>query len=145
MVIAERVAARFKAQLKTADVPKPKSVYDKIPEAHRPFGWATPAPLMGGEVPMPWRVAHADRAEDLLKKMFPQFRDIYVTYDDELRGRLTLWIGLRDNRDRAAHAARLEEMAAGLQKASLKVLLKTGTPYSRLYLVDDLPKDVLRR
>jgi len=128
-----------------AQVPKPRSVYDKVPEALRPFGWATPAPVVKGEMPMPWRVAHADRAKDFLKKHFPEFHDSYVDYGDSaFRGRLTLWVGLRDNRDREAHAARMQELAGNLEKAGFKTLFKTQGGRPVLYLVDDLPKDVLK-
>lgn len=158
--IASRVATRYKVAVAMPEpgnwtvkdlqewydhVPKPKSVYDHLAEAVRPFGWATPAPVMSGEMPKPWRVAHADRAKDLLKKLFPESKDAYVDYGDGLfRGRLQLWVGLRDNRDPEAHAVRMDDLAEGLQKAGLKIRYQRQGNRVTLYLLDDLPKDVLK-
>lgn len=155
-----RVAARFKAAMEMpepgkwtikdleewhAQTPKPRSAYDKVPEAQRPFGWSTPAPATKGEMPKPWRVAHADRATALLKKMFPQHKDIYVDYGDgAFRGKLQLWVGLRDNRDAEAHSARMEEVADGLQKANYKIRFQKQGNRVVLHLLDDLEKDVLK-
>ena len=159
--LAQRVAARYAAALKMpepgnwtiqelerwhAQSPKPKSVYDKVPDRMRPFDWSTPAPVISGEMPKPWRVAHADRAGILLSRLFPQYDDIYVDYGDGLfRGRLQLWVGLRDNRDAVAHAARTEELADGLQKAHFKIRYQHPGNRPVLYLVDDLERDILKK
>lgn len=156
--IAQRVAARFKAAMEMpqpgrwtakeleewhAQTPKPRSLYDKVPEAMRPFGWATPAPTAPGEIPNPWRVHYIDRTLLLLKKLFPEQKDLYTDHaDGTFRGREQVWIGLRDNRDAEAHAARMEQLADGLMKVHYKIRFQRG-PRPVLHLVDDLEKYVL--
>lgn len=128
-----------------AQTPKPRSAYDRIPEDLRPFTWSTPAPVIEGEMPAPWRVAHADHALALLKKKFPTFKDIYVDYGDgSFNGRQQLWVGLRDNRDREGHAARMQELAEGMEQAGLKTRIQRQGQRVVVHLIDDLPKDVLK-
>jgi len=136
-----RIASRFK---RLADVPKPKSRYDRFPKNLRPFGWSTPAPTLSGETtPAPWRVSYADTALALLKKLSPH-RDIYVDYEsDTSKGRLQLWVGLRDNRDREDHTKRLWELVGTLQDAGCSVRVREAGDRVYVYLVDDLKKDVL--
>jgi hypothetical protein len=91
---------------------------------------------------MPWRVAHADRALDWLKGMFPYRRDIYTDHNNDYRGRLTIWVGLRDNRDKQDHMARLKEMTDSLSIAGYSVALDRNGSY--FLLLDDIQRDVLR-
>lgn len=118
----------------------PKSVWDTLGR-ESPFRWATPAANIDGSFPEPWRVADKDAALDLLRKTFPQNRDIYVEYESDLwRGFARLWVGLRDNRDKAAHQARLKQMWTELGEQDLPAIFDQG----RLWLLDDVRKDVLR-
>lgn len=122
---------------------KPSSKWDHL-GANAPFGWATPARNVDGSVPIPWRVAHADRALAWLKGMFPKNPDIYTDYESDLyRGRLRIVVGLRDNRDKQAHEERLMEMFDRLREAHFPVVRSQGG-WGYLMLIDDLPKDVLR-
>jgi hypothetical protein len=88
----------------------PRSKYDRISRNMQAFSWATPARNVSGETPMPWRVVQKDEAYKWLRNLFPANKDLYVDYHPEKDGRMVLWVGLRDNRDQAAHAARIEEM-----------------------------------
>lgn len=112
------------------DVKKPKSVYD----ASGIFGWASPA----DNYAPPWRVAHADVALDYIKKLTGE-PDVYVEHDSERGGRMVLWVGLRDNRDKDAHEARLDEVERLLKVKRFKV--KRGRGFIRL--LDDLKRNVL--
>lgn len=150
--VADRVASRYVTTMRVAaralaamDMPKPRSIYDRLPDNIQPFGWSSPAPLASGQTPAPWRVAHADRARDLLKKMFPSFKDAYVDYGDgAFHGREQLWIGLRENRNVQEHANRIQELSDGLSEAGFKTRLESHGPRMVLHLVDDLPKNVLK-
>jgi len=112
------------------DAKKPKSVYD----ASGIFGWASPA----DNYAPPWRVAHADVALDYITKLTGE-PDVYVEYDSERGGRMALWVGLRDNRDKDAHEARLDDVERLLKGKRFKV--KRGRGYIRL--LDDLKRNVL--
>ena len=143
-----RLASKKTATFQTWDNPHespkgvryPRSKWD-IFGRKSPFRWATPAANIDGSFPEPWRVTDKDAALDLLKKTFPQNRDIYVEYESDLwRGFGRLWVGLRDNRDKAAHLARLQQMWTELGEQDLPALFEQG----RLWLLDDVKKDVLR-
>ena len=147
-LLASRTASQKTATFHTWDNPHespkgvryPKSKWD-IFGRKSPFRWATPAPNIDGSFPEPWRVADKDAALDLLRKTFPEHRDIYVEYESDLwRGFNRLWVGLRDNRDKAAHQARLQQMWTSLGEQDLWALFDQG----RLWLLDDVKKDVLR-
>lgn len=90
--------------------------------ARRIFGWASPAPMLDGTVPDAWRVTHRDAMERLLVALDYRLggpgyaRVAYVEHDGG-----SLWVGLVDNRDRAAHAAAVEQLAAELRGVGLKV------------------------
>jgi hypothetical protein len=121
---------------KTASLPRSK--WDRL----RIFRWSTPAPNVDGSVPNPWRVSDKDLALAWLKKMFDH-RDIYVEYEsDHYRGKVQLWVGLRDNRDRQAHHTRLLMMHDDLKKAGWPV--RRARDGSYLLLADDIERDALR-
>lgn len=126
--------------------PKPKSTYDRLPKDLRPFDWSTPAPTGPNEIPAPWRVAHADRAKEWLEKKFPAYRgDVYTDYGtNAVQGKLTIEVGLRDNRDKEIHASRLKQLAAALEAERIPVVVKERGGRVDVYLVDDLRKDALK-
>ena len=127
-----------------AGKPYPKSKYDKMQQFYRPFDWSTPAPV-GDHYPEPWRVAHADRLLNFLQRQFPQFKDLYTDYESDLyKGRQQIRIGLRDNRDSKKHKARMNEIAT-FYRDNLKLPIRWNPKRGYLYLVDDIPKDVLSR
>ena len=136
-VLMKALAGVDAVLLKTATK---SSKWDRVRPS--PFGWATPAANIDGTIPIPWRVAHARVALTWLKSEFPQNKDIVTDYHQEYRGRMSIWVGLRDNRDRRAHAARLTEMVASLRKRGFPVILDQDHRY--FLLVDDLDKNVLR-
>lgn len=125
-----------------AGVRYPKSDWDSAIRSSAVFRWATPASRMDGTFPEPWRVADKDAALKLLQKIAPTgCDDLYVDYESDLyRGRLQLWVGLRDNRDRAGHDSRLAELSGVLLDAGYPVRHEPG----RLWLVDDIEKSVLQ-
>jgi hypothetical protein len=133
--LVRRVAFRFVSATSN-------SFYDRLPESRRPFTWSTPAPDMSGKPIEPWRVVHKPEAQALMSYLFPgpQWKDLYVDFESDLyRGKGQLWIGLRDNRDRAAHSARLEQLYNALKSLGYPTRLEhRGGGYSALYLVDDL-------
>ena len=108
------------------------------------FRWSSPAPNIDGSVPKPWRVSDKDLALKWLKKMF-NFKDIYVEYESERYGKnqIKLWVGLRDNRDKAAHADRIMHMFDALRDARFPVIRSRDS--SHMFLVDDIDRDALRR
>lgn len=124
-------------------VPYPRSKWDHLGK-NSPFRWATPAFDMHTKTyPEPWRVADKDAALALLKHLFPHEKDIYTDYDSHMiQGKLTLWVGLRDNRDKAAHQQRLNTMFATLQHNHL--LASQNPRGGNIWLMDDVPKDILR-
>lgn len=127
-----------------AGVRYPKSVWDNATRSHAVFRWATPAANMDGTFPEPWRVADKGAALRFLKGIVPDgYEDLYVDYESDLhRGRLQIWVGLRDNRDRVAHAERLAYLADLLADEGYPVNDKVTS--GRLWLLDDVAKDVLR-
>lgn len=129
-------------QVSPKGVRYPRSKWDKL-GPNKPFDWATPAANMDGSFPEPWRVPHADRALVWLKRMFPQFDDLYTDYySDKFRGREQIWVGARDNRDRQAHYTKLLIIHDDLKKAGWPVRRSTDGRF--LLLVDDIERDVLK-
>lgn len=127
---------------------KPASKWDKLPEQLRPFGWATPARNIDGTTPIPWRVAYRDFGEDWLKAKFAkygEFKDLYVESEpDTYHGANRLWVGLRDNRNIIDHAERMEQIYLILKQGGWPVLFDDRGRYTKLWIVDDLPRNVLR-
>lgn len=121
--------------------PYPKSAWDRF--GRGPFRWATPAYDPWEErFPEPWRVTDKDEALSLLKKMFPEYRDLYTDFwSDQVKGRNTIWVGLQDNRNKLEHEGRLEDLYADISQRGLPVARKKGY----LLLVDDIEKNVLTR
>ena len=128
----------------TYDVKAPLSLYDSS-MAVPAFKWSTPAKNYDGSYPMPWRYADAEAAEKFLKgfarKRFPESqRDLYVVSNSDWAGYKTLWLGLRDNRDKQAHQARLEKIYRELTKAkAAKLRMEDGW----IMIIDDLKKEAL--
>jgi hypothetical protein len=123
----------------------PKSVWDRLPEAKRPFGWSTPARGPSGKYPEPWRTSDKDAALALLKSLGAD-RDIYTDYWSEDPDHMEIWVGYRDNRDGAAHAARIQALGDALKKKRLPFEFHQGSRGPEaITLVDDLKKYVLRR
>lgn len=140
-VTGQQIAPRT-ASMRTASDQRPKSKWDRLPLVKQPFGWASPAPGIDGTVPMPWRVTHADRALAWLKTQF-DYTDIYTDYEsDKYQGRERIWVGLRDNRDKQAHYTRLLLMHEELKEQGWPVMRDNRR--NALWLIDDLPRDVLR-
>ncbi len=129
---------------------KPRSVWDRIQnDRMRPFTWATPAPLHDGTVPQPWRVAHAQEALAWLKTLHvdgTDLSDLYTTYESDLhKGRLQIFVGLRDNRDPVAHSTRLHALYNWIRDMGNPAMpMNYNGRLGGIYLVDDLQKDVLR-
>lgn len=74
--------------------------------------------------------------------LFPgeEWKDLYVDYESDLhQGRNQLWIGLRDNRDRAEHASRMDQIYETLKKLGYPVRILSGG-YPSLYLIDDVKR-----
>lgn len=118
---------------------KPHSVWDKVPEAERPFDWSTPAPDFRGAQPLSWRVAHKDKAQKLLKDTFGhQYPDIYADFWQDVGGKRALWVGVRDNRTRD----RLEQLAKDIKAKGWPVKFH-ATTQGAIYLLDDLPSHPL--
>lgn len=151
MTALPRVAARWLARQARNDLltldkaiaefgRPPRSVYDRADPA--PFRWSTPAPSFEGKPLVPWRVTDKDTAHKLLRKLTP-YSDLYVDFwSDKYRGKLQLWVGFRDNRDKEAHSARLEELAQAIGGAGWPVRsMDRGGRVGHLLLVDDLTKD----
>ena len=78
--------------------------------------WSTPAPALDGSLVAPWRVGHADRLRGVLVGLGYPSAVAYVEHEGS-----DLWVGLRDNRDRAMHEARLRGLARLLREAGLVV------------------------
>lgn len=151
MTAARRIAAAWIAKLgqnlwmdrkvSPKGVRYPKSKWDKLQQ--KPFDWATPATNIDGSFPEPWRVAHKDLALVWLKKMFKD-RDIYTDYSSKKSGgKETIWVGLRDNRDKADHEQRIMYIFDTLRDAGWPVARSRGG-YTHLFLVDDIKRDALR-
>lgn len=119
----------------------PATFWDRVNPP--PFTWSTPAPNWDGSKPEPWRVAHREDALKWLKRLFPDISDIYVDYEANLqRGRLQIWVGLRDNRDPQDHTARLQGMLNHLGVMGAPVHInQRGGRIDGFWLVDDVVKD----
>lgn len=124
-----------------AGVPYPKSKWDHLGKAS-PFRWSTPAENHDGSYPEPWRVTDKDAALVLMKHTFPHFKDIYTDYEStQHQGHNLILVGLRDNRDKVAHQARIAEMVKALHSHWPVLPHPHG---GALWLMDDVKKDVLR-
>lgn len=115
----------------------PRSVYDRLPLDMRPFRWATPARGIDGNFPRPWRVSDKDALLRWLQREL-NWREMYTDYHPEDRGRQTLWIGLRDNRNREDHGRRLRIIAETLEDERFPFDLSN---FSHILLLDDLRKN----
>jgi len=102
------------------------------------FTDSTPAPLLDGTIPKPWRVAHADRLRDLLASLGYRSRQAYVEYGSgSSKAPKRLWVGLRDNRDRMAHAVDLVCLQGVLVALGLTVKVERRSwGVSGLWVVD---------
>jgi len=116
-----------------------RSKYDALPASHSPFGWATPARDYKGHTPQPWRVPHKERATAWLASKF-KHADLYVDYQSgRHEGREQIWVGLRDNRDKASHRAKLKAMHDKLKGEGFPV--RMAPDGGHFFIVDDLKRD----
>lgn len=122
----------------------PPSVWDKS----QIFKWATPAPLLDGSYPEPWRVSDVHVTPQWLQNQMrgpaTLYNDLYAVTHKKVMGnkRMSLMIGLRDNRDNAAHYARIGTIALRLKE--LRLPHKLGRDNDYIILIDDLDENVLR-
>ncbi len=100
---------------------------------------------MRGKYPEPWRVPHSDKAL-LFMKGLTSDRDLYTDYwTSDTRDHARIWVGLRDNRDAAAHSQRIQALGEGLKKMRLPFKYGRGSVGpDHILLVDDLAKYVLK-
>jgi len=118
----------------------PRSIYDRLPARFRPFTWATPARVAPGYTPEPWRVPHVDNALAWMKHLFPvvdRELKIWTDFNEDWRGRKTIAVGVRDNRDREKYYETMMAMARGLEKFAETRVKQVGDRVS-VFLVDDL-------
>jgi len=76
---------------------------------------STPAPNVDGTTPAPWKVTRPAAIRAVCEALTGE-ADVYVETDGKTpKGLPRVWIGLRDNRDRNAHAGRLDNLFAALK------------------------------
>lgn len=145
-VLAEVYTTNFGGRL------RPRSLWDRVSEHERPFDWSTPAPNYKGEQPLSWRVAHADKANLLLKATFGhQFPDIYADHWQDVGNKRAIWVGLRgtpQDTGGLGRGERMAKLAEGIKAKGWPLKFKWRSPESpgAIYLLDDLnthPLDVL--
>lgn len=85
------------------------------PRASKPvlfFKWSTPAPSWDGSIPKPWRVADLQALKTWMALGGYPDRVAYAEHDGD-----GMWVGVRDNRDSAKHAAELAALLGKLKAA----------------------------
>lgn len=76
------------------------------------FKWSAPAPNWDGSIPKPWRVADLQALKTWMALGGYPDRVAYAEHDGD-----GMWVGVRDNRDSAKHAAELAVLLGKLKAA----------------------------
>ena len=89
--------------------------------------------------PEPWRATVFEPVETWGQK---KYKDLYTDHYRKSQGREQVWIGLRNNRNKEEHQARLAELFAEMGKVMPASQIKLRDGF--IQVTDDLKRDVLR-